>query len=405
MQTCLFDPTSPDWLMLESDPRAEVVKVGHGRTMWRVSLPWGTVFAKVVDVIRLAERWKHRLLGSAAKREWRAALEADARGVRVARCLALGVRNKPLLRTVLLSEGLPSAVGLAEVWERRVESLPQRKRRTAAQGLLDTVARLFAVAHERGLVHGDAHPGNILVTSTGASDADTEAVFVDMHSARVLRGPVSPRLAADSLAQIDRYFHRRATRTERLRCLHAYLSGRPSMTRYLYEGNARRRFHQLLERASAVHKARLARHWDRRVRRTRRHTGKYFATFDVGAGWRATAALTLERRHVFPEADVPDRKIDDWRAVLRRMIDGLPDSSSCGRTFDLEGFSVEVRSIDSLPGRLSAYFGRSAQFREFEHCHKLRHRDSAAELILAYAEHRSGGLVDMTMLLRPQVCV
>jgi hypothetical protein len=30
----------------------------------------------------------------------------------------------------------------------------------------------------------------------------------------------------------------------------------------------------------------------------------------------------------------------------------------------------------------------------------LRHRDRAGELILAYGEHRSGGLVDRTLLVR-----
>ena len=98
---------------------------------------------------------------------------------------------------------------------------------------------------------------------------------------------------------------------------------------------------------------------------------------------------------------MPDRTIDDWQAILQRVIDGLPGGLSGGESFEHEGLGVRVHSLDSLPGRLSASVGRSPQFREFEHCHKLRHRDADAELILAYAEHRSGVLVDMTMLLRP----
>jgi hypothetical protein len=98
---------------------------------------------------------------------------------------------------------------------------------------------------------------------------------------------------------------------------------------------------------------------------------------------------------------VPDRTIDDWQAILRRMIDGLPGALSDGGSFDHEKLYVKVDGIDSFPRRLSASMGRSSQFREFERCHKLRHRDGNSELILAYVEHRSGGLVDMTMLLRP----
>jgi hypothetical protein len=168
------------------------------------------------------------------------------------------------------------------------------------------------------------------------------------------------------------------------------------MARAANDPYARRRFLSSITEARIQGSGRLARHWDRRLRRT----GKYFATFDLGDGWRARAVLALERRHVFPEPGVPDRTIAQWRSLLGRVIERWPEVVQGTQPLDHQGFGVEVDHIGSLPKRLLALVGRPPQFREFEACHRLRHRDIAADLVLAYAEHRTGGLVDMTLLLR-----
>jgi hypothetical protein len=153
-----------------------------------------------------------------------------------------------------------------------------------------------------------------------------------------------------------------------------------------------------LARASALRAARLARHRDRRLRRNR----KYFTTLSLKGGWKATVALRLERRHVFPEPDVPDRSESDWRAIVKPLVVSMGNACRCGDVLDHAELQVEISRPGRFSRRLLAMLLGSPQRRMFERCHKLRHRDVGGELILAYVEHWSRGLVDVTMLIRPK---
>lgn len=395
-QERLLGLDSPNWFALEREQGAVFIKAGHARTTWRVTLDSRTVFAKLLDNAGLVNRLKHRVIGDAAQREWRISREAEARDIPVVRCLAVGARDSPSPRTVLISEAVAGAVSLSESWERDVERLGWPNRRTAAGDLIQAVARLFAVAHERGFVHRDAHPNNILVRT--APSGEVEAVFVDIHAARVLRRPASVKHAVDSLAQLDQYFHRRATRTERLRFLRSYLTRRRLDDRCVGERGLDRMYVAMLARAGASHAERLAQQRDRRLRRD----GKYFSKFSLDGGWTATVALQLERRHVFPEADVPDQTVADWRAFLGPLLPTMTDLRATGATFDHNGLHLELRRLTPFVKRVLAALRETAHKRFFERCHKLRHRDVPAELILGYAQHRRAGLVDATMLIRPK---
>ncbi|MGB2985159.1 MAG: lipopolysaccharide kinase InaA family protein [Phycisphaerae bacterium] len=391
----LFDPTLPDWFTLEDDPRAECVKIGRARKTWRVTFGNRTVFAKVFDEGRFLDHLKRRIVGGAAKREWRASRDAEARGVPVVRPLAFGVHRGHPSRWVFLSEGLDGAVNLPDVWERIVGGVSPPERRVAAAGLIDAVARFFSTAHERGFVHGDGHANNILVR--GATTGEFGPAFVDVHSARVTRRPASVRRSVGSLVQLDQYFHRRATRGERLRFLRSYLARRPSMVQCTGQPSHERRLLTRLARAAASNAARLARTRDRRLLRN----GKYFSTLRLEGGWRATVILRLERRHVFPERDVPDRRESDWRAILEPLVATWGVGRAAGDAFDYDGLRVEPKRLGGLLKRLSATLRGPPHWRAFERCHKLRHRDIPSGLILAYVEHRRSGLVDATMLIRP----
>lgn len=392
----LLGPDSPDWFALEGEECAVPVKVGYGRTTWRVVLPGRTMFAKVLENARFFNRLKHRVIGDAAQREWRISREAEARGIPVAPSVALGSRHDPSPRTVLLSEAVAGGVGLLEAWERDVERMIRPGRRVAGADLIPAVARLFAAAHERGFVHGDAHPSNILVRARPSGEA--EAIFVDVHAARVLHRPVSLNLAADSLAQLDQYFQRRATRTERLRFLRSYLARRSSDGRGGGYRAMERTYVEALGRAAASHAVRLARQRDRRLHRD----GKYFSKVSLAGGWKATVALELERRHVFPEAGVPNRSLGDWRRFLVPLLPTLADVRATGATFDHNGLHLELRRSGGFVKRLLATVRGTGHRRFFERCHRLRHRDVPGELILGYVEHRRAGLVDATMLIRPK---
>ncbi len=417
-RACLLGPGSPDWFSLEDDPRAVRIKVGHARATWRVTIDDRTVFAKVIHQAGFVARlWRGAFghapslalraftgVATSAEREWYASREAQRRGVCVVRSLAVGVSGVAptakamgrALRTVLLSAGLTDAVALTDAWERNVERGPAHKRRLAATSLIEAVARLFAVAHERGFVHGDAHPNNILVRAS--SSGEFEAVYLDVHSARLERRAASLRRSARCLAQLDQYFQRRATRAQRLRFLRQYLARRPSMIASSSRRSARRELLRMLMPAKVAHASRLARERDRRLLRN----GPCFSTLSLGGGWKATVVLRLERRHVFPEAEVPDRAEVDWRTILEPLVETAADMRAAGMSFNHQGLGVEVRRTGNFFARLMATLRGSPHRRVFERCHKQRHRDIRNELMLACAEHRRAGLVDATILIRPR---
>lgn len=386
---------APDWFDLGADPNAVAVKRGDGRTTWQVAIENQTVFAKEVTAVSWIARWKHRFLGGAPMREWGILLEAQRRGVCVVEPIALGESRAHDGRTVLLTKAVDGAVPLTEHWRRQVQSLPASGRCVAAAELIGLLAELFADAHEKGFIHADAHPNNILIHTDSAQV--WKATFVDVHGAKLMRRPVNLRQSLRSLAQLDQFFHRVATRSERLRFLGRYFAHRPAFMSSWGDATPRRDSLRLLRLASSNHAARLAFTRDRRLRRN----GAYFSTFSLDNGWRVTAVLRLERRHVFAEAGVPDRDEAAWRSLLARAIDPLGEMQDCEIHLRNDGLSFETCRVAGITAQISATLVGSAQRSRFERCHMERHRDVKNELLLAYAEHRRGGLVDAVALIRP----
>ncbi|MCH7592564.1 MAG: hypothetical protein IH989_07295, partial [Planctomycetes bacterium] len=362
----LLGSAAPDWFALEQDARATCFKKGYRRSVWRVAWNGKVVFAKITDASEdsIRNRLKGWLIGSQAQREWRACRKAASRGVSVIHALAVGIRSGTRARTVFLSEALPEAVGVVDLWEQNEPPRPPRSRHGARVDLITCIARFFAEAHQRGFAHQDGHPGNVLVTP--ADDGTWRGVFVDVHPVRFTGGPVSYRATLRGLAQFDDHFQRHATRAERLRFLRCYWSKRYSFKQTTVAERTRL---SDLARVKAAHAARLARHRDRRLRRD----GKYFATLRLEGGWRATVVCVLERRHLFPEPCIPDRTTADWRAVLSELT--AHRSVDAPRIYP--GLVVERKSMGGLAQRLAATVGRSGHQALFEACHRDRHRDRA----------------------------
>ncbi len=375
-----------DWFELARDPRATLVKSSHHRQTWRVLLGDGLIFAKVFDTDRgnLLGRLAYALGLGTAQREWRAACAAGRRGVPSVRFLGLGVDRRKRGRAVLLSDGLPDAISLSQAWESGASI------RKSAQLLTEAVARLFASAHGRGFVHRDSHPGNILVQPT--SDFGWEAKYVDVHGAYLFNKSPSKGPVVRSLAQLDHYFQRNATRSQRWRFLLTYIS----LCRPVNEGSERREFLRdiasSIARARATHAVALARQRDRRILRN----GKYFTTIPLGNGWKGTFVLKLERRHAFPEAGVADRSELDWRTALRPILEHSDIPSNA------HGLRLDRLKPLSLGARLRWTITGAPHRKQFIQSHRLRHRDIATELILGCLEHRDPiGLIDQTILIRP----
>lgn len=394
----ILSKDAPDWFHAGRQPNAHLVESGQQRAVWRIDRGDRQIFAKLVHESGLLNRIKAWLLGTHGEREWRTAMLASAAGVPIPKVIGVGVRSITSADNVLLTEAFPAAATLSVAWSRDVPPVGDKRRPDAVRRLITVVARLLAVGHRRGFAHRDAHPNNILIAANKQNVF--EAVFVDTHGSRLGRGPAKERLVVRNLAHLDQYFHRLATRTERLRFLKTYLSHlTPNLAQTAGRG-ARCRLVEQVTIAQAHHAARLAIRRDRRLRKT----GRYFARLQLGGGWRAFVATKLERRHVFPEAKVPDRTVAEWRELLAGPLgDELGfDEAACGAC---DGPVRLKRTIlRRLSERLRSTLTASADRRAFESCHERRHRDMPAELVLGYAEHRTGGLVDVTILLRPNEC-
>ncbi|UCE59498.1 MAG: hypothetical protein JSU63_18895 [Phycisphaerales bacterium] len=397
----LLDREAPDWLALEQDARAECIKSGHRRATWKVRVGKRAVFAKVHETGGAWDRVRHLIGGNPAWCEWRAASEALRRGVPAIRPLAVGLSAGSPRRSVFLSEGVLGAVSLGDAWPGKsslLESRPVGRGVSvhAITAIRDAIASLFAAAHERGFVHPDGHPNNVLVRTD--SGGEPKAAFVDVKGARLSNGPIPKRRAVRSLAQLEHYFQRYPCRTQRMRFLRTYLAARPSVDLRPPGCLVRRNWATAIARECTRHASRLARGRDRRLRRN----GKYFSTLRLQNGWSATVVLKLERRHAFPEPDVPDWSREDWLAVLDLLPRNAAGMQDPGELIRDNRLHCEPGNPIPLLRRLEYVLIGPPQRRIFEQCHMQRHRDVPAELILGYLEHRTCGLIDATALIRPR---
>lgn len=390
----LLGRQAPDWFALEAEPRAERVKEGADRVVWRVPFDRGVVYAKIFETRGLRSALKSRLVGDPARRELRSAQQAERSGVGVARFIAAGVRRSPRSRSVLLSEGIPDAVSLTEAWRESAEGLSGSARRRAVERLAEPVAQLYAHAHESGFVDLDGHPNNVLVF--GDVSERLRAVFVDLHAAKVSGSSVPMGRVATALGQLEHVFRRTASRTERLRFLRRYLELRGAGASRFAAADMRRLI-QAVFAARDRQARRLARKRDGRLRRD----GKYFATIRLRDCWTATVALALERRHLFAELSVPDRTRREWVELLDAAI-----AKSCAHGTPADVAAPGIRCLAHRAGpfltRLAWTLGGSPAKAAFERCHRLRHRDIAAPLVLGYAERRHGGLIDAAVEILPR---
>lgn len=379
----LLDGTPPDWFALETDSRATRVKTGRDRATWRVTIGHRQVYAKVFDDRGGPRSLLSRLTGSTAHREWKPSRRALHRGVPIAPVLALGRSADAPRRSVLIVQGIAAASTLIDAWRDEVvaETAGDRRRRTAAR-LIDAAARLWALAHQRGFVHGDGHPGNVLVATE--PDGVVRAVFIDARQSRLFRGPVDQRRSVQSLAEAGQAFERVATRTERLRFLRQYLRRRFADGR-VPRAVDRARLKEwafLLAKSSRSHRDRLIRRRDRRLR----GDGVYFARVRLRDGWRGIVCLKLARRQVFSDAKVPDRTLADWERILRNW-QARPEGAA-----ELAQSGIVVEEIERADSLLESFRWRvqgSPCRGAFLSAHRKRHSDAPGPLPVGWLERRA----------------
>lgn len=278
-----------------------VVKEGPHRIVYRVDLPTGSVFVKhflVPDFRAMFRQWFRRGKG---RNEGKRAVRLAAIGVPTITPVALGERRKRkfLFENYLVTDAIPETVPLDEFVERVLPEIDGPRHGVIRRRLAKALGEITARLHEAEFLHGDFHPGNILVHLD--ADDRPQLAMIDLDALRARKG-LRWQDARANLALLNHYFWLRSSRSDRSRFLAAYLGGRQSAP------PNQSAFARGIEKATREWAERLWTRWGKRCR----GSNKYFETYRGDGAW-SIAARELAPETVnelLRDPDAPFRRAD-----------------------------------------------------------------------------------------------
>ena len=300
----------PDGLRLEEwarQGRLTTIKTGPLRTVYRADLPEGSVYIKHFRVPGLRAKIRQWVRRGKGRNEGRRAARVAELGVPTITPIALGEqrRHRFLLENYLVTRAIPDMIPLDEFVERRVPAWPEPRQSRARRYLAEALAVLTARLHEAGFVHGDFHPGNILVRMD--EDDRPRLAMIDLDALRVRRH-LSWAAVRDNLALLNHFFWLRCRRVDRYRFLHAYFEARGIAP------HDPRGFAVAIEKATRSWAERLWRRWGRRCRAS----NKYFKKYRTSDAW-AIASRALDPATVRALMADPDAPFDQPATRILKM--------------------------------------------------------------------------------------
>lgn len=307
------DPSA--WLDPTRLPNAIKVKENPLRQVFSATLGDVPVFIKLYKKRSWTDRIKAFVRGPAAGEEFNTLRYANRNGIAAIQPLAYGqVTKKHQIDSILITCAVTDAVPLDTYWTRLCQQAHDPRDRSCERRLIDALAALLARAHHFGLRHMDLHSGNLIVTSRNGRP---EIAFVDLQVARIGR-PVSFGHAVSNLAQLNQWFTRNSTLSQRARFLVRYLDCRNELTNTRPSGYVRFRHRQMhrwiprLEKAIDHHARQLWASRDRRVLRD----GKYFARMEIASTW--SGMVYLRTKHPTPYSPASQRLFtrQQWKQWL-----------------------------------------------------------------------------------------
>lgn len=402
----LEGPQAPDWSHLRAESVAELVKRNQAREVWRVEVGGQQVYAKIYRAPGWRDRLRVLLRGPGHRAEWRAADYARQRGIPAIEPIAQGSASGLFGPWMLITLAVLDGGLLNEGWQRLCERPRLARDRVSANQLIRVTARLVARAHQEGFRHQDLHAGNLMVQPAGPqSPAEPVVLFVDLQKVRVNRA-VSRRAALGNLAQLNQWFRRWTSRTDRLRFLTEYLRHREVI--HSTAGHARdfggdvRSFSQAVERVWRRHAHRL---WAKRDRRVRRD-GRYFARVDLGGGWQGHVFLRSKHLLAGSQASQLVFARDQWKQWLAEPLNWV-DPRQTKRVKESKRTTVCQGELPVAEGALPVmikrvrprrwkrwltWFRHSRNLRTWRKGHALLNRDLPTARPLAVLERRRVGL-------------
>ncbi len=310
---------------------------------------------------------------------------------------------------LLVTRAVPGAYLLSSFWQQLCADDDPRRRRRDIAYLTDLLAEMVAFAHQCGLEHCDMHAGNVLIEPL--APGRYRALLVDLQDARVGR-PLSDHAVVRNLAQLNQWFRRRATLTDRLRFLKRYLRWRDQYEDLSPHGRKLgldyRALVAALDKQASQHARRLWRQRDRKVLGTNR----YFARLELEGGWRGHVFLAAKQTRPESPASKLELDVDWWRRVLHDPSAWFEEESLCKRSHSaLVARAALPRTGQSLPvivkrplgrnwrRRLRGWLAPSRSLRGWIMANRLLNRDVPTARPLAVLERRLGPLVRDSLLI------
>lgn len=374
-----------EWL---AEGRVHVVKHASHRTVYRVDLPQRSFFLKHYRVLAFLNALTHLLRGSAARREWRNALEVRRRQVPTVTPIALGEHSRRgLVRdSYFVSEAIPDSCTLERYADECLPKLAPQDQARLRPRITLALAKLCAAAHRAGVYHTDFHRGNILVGLNTLSPDESASALPELHLIDLPKmwfsSPLGWAHSRDSLAMFAAAWLDRSSRSERWRFWEAYLAARPELTLAdpVAAGNE-------IVRRSRAHARRIFSERDKRCLRSNRDYTRVKTSKAVGYAVRDLARGDLVA--LMQQPDAP------FAAPDAQMIKVCSASQVVKATMLLEGRPTPAaykRSCYRLWRKaILAFFRRSRALRAWHLGHALRERGIDTARPLLVVEPRTGG--------------
>ncbi len=395
--TRLFQQDSPNWLDLDHDHHAQLVKANPRRRTYRVRFADLDLFAKTYRPAEWTDTLKWLLRPAPSAAEFHILQLAQQRAVPAPAPIAYAqgsLKHKPF--AILLTKSLCPARSLLDILYD-----PQPPAETDLTATLDATARLVARLHCAGINHHDLHPGNILLTEH--TPGQTQAHITDLQNVRTQQR--SGHASADTL---------QPARLANLALLYSGLRLRlPQhlldrfLSRYRQTAQPHRRwtpaeldlFQQRLLHYAHRQDRRI---WLSRDRRALRNT-PYSQHINIAPGW--TARVFLQAKHPPKTSQAAQHRYTpkDWQKALAHPLALLQNGhplKNGGRNTVLHrplnvppaNLNLVVKHCRLRPGRIKRsldMFRRSRALRQYHQAHILINRSLPTAWPLAALEHRS----------------
>lgn len=298
----IVGPQGLKWKEWEQAGRLRVVKDGPLRTVYHVNLDDSGIFIKHYRVPWIRGKIRQWLRGGKSRNEGEKALKMVSSGVATIEPVALGEQRRLglIFDNYLVTREISGVEPLDYFLEKTLPSLESGRIRLIRRRIAEELARLCARLHERGFLHQDFHPGNLLIR-LDCNDHPT-LFLIDLDALEIRPVPLGINLIRDNLAQINNYFWSRSSRAERLRFLELYLKFRKRHNPLAPERLSN--FSREIESATRRWAERLWRRWAYR----NQGTNKYYKVVKAPATW-AVLSRKLDRDHLREIVEDPDRLI------------------------------------------------------------------------------------------------